>query len=53
MTNISLNISGKVSPEKLQVISDIKELNAQLLGIQFFIVGRHSQEFHFRVLSWH
>lgn len=44
MTKISLDISGKVSPEHVKAISEIKKI-AEFLGIKFFIVGATARDF--------
>jgi predicted nucleotidyltransferase len=43
MNNISINISGKIDPEKIKVLSKIKVVAADL-GIPFFVVGAFARE---------
>jgi predicted nucleotidyltransferase len=43
MNNISINISGKIDPEKIKVLSKIKVVAADL-GISFFVVGAFARE---------
>jgi predicted nucleotidyltransferase len=44
MKKISLDISGKVSPEHVKAISEIKKV-AEFLGIKFFVVGATARDF--------
>lgn len=46
MNNISINISGKIDPEKIKVLSSIKGV-ADVLGIPFFVVGAFAREIIF------
>lgn len=43
MNNISINISGKIDPEKIKVLRNIKDV-ADDLGIPFFVVGAFARE---------
>jgi len=43
MNNISINISGKIDPEKIKVLRSIKEV-AEALEIPFFVVGAFARE---------
>ncbi len=43
MNNISINISGKIDPEKIKVLRNIKDV-ADDLGIPFFVVGTFARE---------
>ncbi|MCK5349019.1 MAG: nucleotidyl transferase AbiEii/AbiGii toxin family protein, partial [Desulfobacula sp.] len=44
MTKISLDISGKISPEHVKAISEIKKV-ADALGIKFFVIGATARNF--------
>ena len=44
MSKISLDISGKISPEHVKAISEIKK-TAEALGLKFFIVGATARDF--------
>jgi predicted nucleotidyltransferase len=44
MTRILLDISGKVSPEHVEAISEIKAI-FQTLGIKFFVIGATARDF--------
>lgn len=43
MNNISINISGKIDPEKIKVLRSIKDI-AESLEIPFFVVGAFARE---------
>lgn len=49
MNNISINISGKIDPEKIKVLRSIKNV-AESLDIPFFVVGAFAREIIFEYI---
>lgn len=49
MNNISINISGKLDPEKIKVLKSIKDV-AESLDIPFFLVGAFAREIIFEYI---
>lgn len=49
MNNISINISGKIDPEKIKALRSIKDV-AQSLDIPFFVVGAFAREVIFEYI---
>lgn len=46
MNNISINISGRIDPERVTLLRDIKEV-ADDLAIHFFVVGAFARDLNF------
>lgn len=49
MNNISINISGKIDPERVAVLRSIKDV-AESLNIPFFVVGAFAREMIFEYI---
>jgi hypothetical protein len=50
MTNISINISGRIDPERVSVLREINDV-AKELNINFFVVGAFARDVIFSTVE--